>query len=191
MRDSPAVAGRLVWAGSLALVLALAGCGGGSGGGGGGSGGDHPLGTRVVVQTTNPGAKTKPTNLAITVKAVRKGAMKDLTSAGYTVDKDARDDTPYYVDVGYENTGKSPIKKQLDVSFEDGDGNLITSTVVFDFGSKPFAKCPRVFEGVLAPGKSYAACTLFLVKPGVTPKRVSFLPSVPGKATDFVYWKAA
>jgi len=184
------VPGRLLAAGSLALALVVAGCGGGSKSGGG-SGGDHPLGTRVVMQTTNPGATTPPTTLAMTVKAVRKGAMKDLTAAGYTVDKDARDHTPYYVDVKYENTGTKPIKKQLDVGMEDGDGNLISSTVVFNFGNKVFAKCPRVFEGVLAPGKAYQACTLFLVAPDVTPKRVSFLPSLPGKATDFVYWKAA
>lgn len=184
------MARRLFAAGALALVLAVAGCGGGSKSGGG-SGGDHPLGTRVVMQTTNPGATTPPTTLAMTVKAVRKGAMKDLTAAGYTVDKDARDHIPYYVDVKYENTGTKPIKKQLDVGMEDGDGNLISSTVVFDFGNRPFAKCPRVFEGVLAPGNSYQACTLFLVAPDVTPKRVSFLPSIPGKATDFVYWKSA
>jgi hypothetical protein len=180
---------RHLAAAALALVLVLAGCGGG--GSGGGSGDEHPLGQKVVVKTTNPGATTAPTTLAITVKAVRKGTMQELTSAGYTVDEDARDNTPYYVDVSYRNQGQSPIKKQLDVGLEDGDGNLITSTVVFDFGGKPFAKCPRTFEGVLAPGKSYSACTLFLVPPDKTPKRVSFLPSIPGKATDFVYWKTA
>jgi hypothetical protein len=48
------VPGRLLATGSLALALVVAGCGGGSKSGGG-SGGDHPLGTRVVMQTTNPG----------------------------------------------------------------------------------------------------------------------------------------
>jgi hypothetical protein len=182
------VRGRHLVAGLVPLVLVLAACGGGGGGGGD----EHPLGTKVVVQHTIPGGKGPGTTLGVTVKAVRKGTQEELKAGGFTIDKEDQDKTPYYVDVGYANQGSNPIKRQMDVGLEDGDGNLITSTVIFDFGGgKPFAKCPAVKGGVLAPGQTYATCTLFLVPPGTEPKRVSFLPNVPGKATDFVYWKAA
>ena len=180
--------GRHLVAALFPLALALAACGGG----GAGSGDEHPLGTKVVMQHTIPGGKSPGTTLGVTVKAVRQGTQQELKAGGFTVDKEDQDKTPYYVDVSYANQGSNPIERQMDVGLEDGDGNLITSTVIFDFGGgKPFAKCPAVKGGVLAPERSYATCTLFLVPRGTTPKRVSFLPNVPGKAADFVYWKAA
>jgi hypothetical protein len=178
----------VVWFACLALSLGLAACGGGGGGGSA-----HPLGEQVVVQHTQlVGTAAGPsTTLGITVLKVRKGTQAELKAGGYKVDPKNQDDTPYYVDVRYANKGSEAIKRDLGVSLEDQDGNLISSTLIFDFGGKPFAKCPRVTEGKLAPGQSYESCTLFLVPPDRDPKKVSFLPHTPGKDTDFVYWDVA
>ena len=183
------MASRFVLAG---LVLAIAGCGGGGGSGGGKSSSELPLGTKAVVTHTEiaSGAqKAATTTLGITVLKVRKGTMQELRQGGFTVDAKNKSDTPYYVDVRYENTGSAAIKRSLDVALEDQDGNLITSVVIFNYGGKPFAKCPTINEGELAPGASYESCTLFFVPKGKQPSRVSFLPYNPKKETQFVYWK--
>jgi hypothetical protein len=170
---------------SAAVSLGLAACGGGGGGGSA-----HPLGEQVVVQHTQlVGTSAGPsTTLGVTVLKVRKGTQAELRTGGFRVDPKNRDDKPYYVDVRYTNKGAQAIKRDLGVSLEDQDGNLISSTLIFDYGGRPFEKCPRVTEGKLAPGQSYESCTLFLVPKDRKPKKVSFLPNTPGKATDFVYW---
>jgi len=183
------MASRFVLAG---LVLAIAGCGGGGGSGGGKSSSELPLGTKAVVthtQIASGAQKAATSTLAITVLKVRKGTQQELTQGGFTVDAKNKSDTPYYVDVRYENTGSAAIKRSLDVALEDQDGNLITSVVIFNYGGKPFAKCPTINEGELAPGSSYESCTLFFVPQGKQPSRVSFLPYNPKKETQFVYWK--
>jgi hypothetical protein len=124
------------------------------------------------------------------VLAVRKGTQDELKAAGYTVDKDSRDTTPYYVDARYANKGSRPLKRDIDVGLEDEDGNLIGSTLIFNYGNKPYAKCTKVNEGRVAPGQSFESCTLFLVPNDKAPGKVSFLPNQPGTATDFVYWSA-
>jgi hypothetical protein len=169
------------------LPLGLAACGGGGGGGGASQ---HALGEEVVVQHTqiSGGADAPRTTLGITVLAVRKGTQAELRQGGLRVDPKNRDDTPYYVDARYANKGAQAIERNLDVSLEDQDGNLLSRTLIFDFGGTPFRKCGNVSEGKVSPGTSYESCTLFLVSPDREPKKVSFLPNTPGKETDFVYW---
>jgi len=174
------------------FVLALAACGGG--GGGGKSSSDLALGTKTVVthtQIASGNQKAATTTLGITVLKVRKGTQHELTQGGLTVDAKNKSDTPYYTDVRYENTGSAAIKRSLDVGLEDQDGNLITAVTIFNFGGKPFAKCPAINDGEVVPGSNYESCTLFLVPKGKEPGKVSFLPYSPAKETQFVYWKAA
>lgn len=180
--------------GVVLLALAVAGCGGGGSKSGGSSSSEHPLGAQVVVQHTEIGAtgsNAPHTTLGIAVLAVRKGTQQELKAGGYQIDAKDQSKTPYYVDVRYANKGASAIKRNLGVGLEDEDGNLISEVTIFDFGGKPFAKCPHVAEGELKPGESYKACSLFLVPPGKKPSRVSFLPYDPKQATDFVYWKVS
>lgn len=175
----------------LVLLLALAACGGG---GGGKSSSELPLGTQTVVsysQIASGTRKAATTTLAITVLRVRKGTQQELTEGGLTVDAKNKSDTPYYVDVRYANQGHAAIERSLDVGLEDQDGNLITAVVIFNYGGKPFRKCPAIKGGEVAPSSSYDSCSLFLVPEGTKPSRVSFLPYVPGKETEFVCWKAA
>lgn len=173
------------------FVVALAACGGG---GGGKSSSELALGTKAVVthsQIASGDQKAATTTLGITVLKVRKGTQQELTQGGLTVDAKNKSDTPYYVDVRYENQGSAAIKRSLDVALEDQDGNLITAVTIFNFGGKPFGPCPAIKDGEVAPGSSYESCTLFLVPKGKDPSRVSFLPYTPGMETEFVYWKAA
>jgi hypothetical protein len=172
---------------ALALaVLALAGCGGGGGAA------TLPLGKEAVVGYTQPGTGGPHTTLAVTVLRVRQGTQEELKQGGLQVDPKDRSTTPYYVDVRYGNRGQAAVKRGLPISLEDSKGNLISSTLIFDFGGRPFEPCKKVDEGKLAPGQSYESCTLFLVPEGVHVGKVSFLSDEgPGVEPKFVYWDAA
>jgi hypothetical protein len=169
------------------LVLGLAGCGGGGGGS------THALGSEAVVEHSEvgSGASAPKTTLGITVLRVRKGTQQELKDAGFSLDPDEQSATPYYVDTRFANKGANPIKRDLGVSLEDQDGNLISSTVIIDLGGEPFEKCRKNTEGELAPGESFETCMLFLVPQGREPSKVSFLPYLYGEDTDFVYWDVA
>ncbi len=183
------VAARTRSLSAVGLVLVLAGCGGGSGGGE-----VHALGDPVEVgynDATDTGGRGADTTLEITVLAVRKGSQEDLTDAGFEVDAEDRSAVPYYVDARYENTGDATVERNIDVSLEDSDGNLIGSTLVFDYGEKGFPPCESVDEGKFAPGDSDESCTLFLVPEGIEVGRVSFLSDSGADAEpEFVYWEA-
>ncbi len=170
----------------IAFVVLLAGCGG--------DGGEvHALGETVTVgynERTDAGARGTDTKLEITVLAVEEGSQSDLTDAGFEVDAEDRNATPYYVDVRYENTGDGTVERNIDVSLEDSDGNLIGSTLVFDYGEQGFPPCESVDEGGFAPGDSYESCTLVLVPEDVEVSRVSFLGDEgPDAEPEFVYWE--
>jgi hypothetical protein len=176
---------------AIALVAAslMTSCGGGSGGGGSA----HPLGEEVPVgynEATDTGERGPNTTIGLTVLAVRQGTQQELTDGGFEVDPEDQNKTPYYIDARYENQGEETVTRNLGVSLEDSDGNLIGSTLIFDFGDKGFEPCQRVSEGELAPGDSYESCTLFLVPEGVELGQVSFLSdNGPGNEPEFVYWK--
>ncbi len=175
---------RFIPLGSAVFVVALTACGGGGGGGGA----NHPLGAEAVVEHTELSGGNAKTTLGITVLRVRKGTQKELKDAGFTLDPDEQSATPYYVDARFTNKGSNAIKRDLSLSLEDQDGNLISSTVIIELGGTPFQKCRKNTEGELAPGESFETCTLFLVPKGREPSKVSFLPNDPGAETDFVYW---
>jgi len=177
---------RFVRLASAAFVLVLAACGGGGGGGA-----TQPLGSEAVVEHTEPSGGKAKTTLGITVLRVRKGTQQELKDAGFSLDPDEQSATPYYVDARYTNKGSNAIERNLNVSLEDQDGNLISPTVIIDLGGEPFEKCPKNTDGEVAPGESFESCTLFLVPAGREPSKVSFLPHDPGEETDFVYWDVA
>lgn len=171
---------------TLAVFILLAGCGG--------DGGEvHALGETVTVgynQRTDTGARGVDTSLEITVTSVEEGSHDDLTDAGFEVDAEDRDTTPYYVTARYENVGDGTVERNIGVSLEDSDGNLIGSTLVFDYGDTGFPPCESVDEGEFAPGDSYESCTLVLVPDGVEVSKVSFLSDEGEDAEpEFVYWE--
>jgi hypothetical protein len=171
------------------VILLLAGCGGDDSGGGGG-GDAHALNETVVVQHADLNTPGNPkTSLAITPTAVRKGTQAELEDAGFSLDPEEKNTTPYYVDVKFENKGPQTITNSLFVSLEDDQGGSISSTTIIDLGGKPFEQCPQTKPGgKLEDGDTVESCRLFLVPNGRTPEQVSFLPNNPEKETDFVYW---
>jgi hypothetical protein len=177
------------------LVLALAACGGGGGGDGGeGGGSGRALGTEAVVthtQIASGDQKEATTTLGITALRIRKGTPQELEQAGFELEDDQKDMTPYYVDMRYANKGSAAINRSIRPGLEDKDGNLVSAVTIFNFGGKPFAKCPANTDGEVAPGSTYESCTLFLFPQGKEPGRVSFLPYSPGKETEFIYWDAS
>jgi hypothetical protein len=112
-----------------------------------------------------------------------------MEEAGFELEADDQSKTPWYVDVHYANKGAATVDRNLDVTLHDQRDNLITNVVVLDvFGSGEFAACPDHTDGDFAPGDTFDSCSLFLLPAGSTPSRISFLPHLEGKATDFVYW---
>jgi len=149
------------------------------------------LWARRLLSVTVSGTTKVRTTIGLTVLAVRKGTHEELAEHGFEVDAESRDTTPYYVDARFENQGDQTIKRNLDVSLEDSDGNLIGRTLVFNYGNKPYKPCMEVTEGRLKPGESYESCTLFLVKEGVEVGKVSYLSdNGPDKEPEFVYWES-
>jgi hypothetical protein len=177
--------------GALACLLLLSACGGDDGGGGGDV---HALGDPAVVgfnQSDDSGGRGVSTQLEITVLDVRQGTQDELADGGFEIDEEDQDTTPYYVDARYENVGDGTVTRNIDVSLEDSDGNLIGSTLIFDYGNKGFPPCEDVTEGKLAPGDSYESCTLFLVPEGTDVGKVSFLSDKgPDTEPEFVYWES-
>jgi hypothetical protein len=182
---------------ALACLLLLSACGGDNGGGGGDAGGGdagevHALGDSVVVgynERDATGGRGVSTEIEITVLDVSPGTHDELTDAGFEVDEKDRDTTPYYVDARYENVGDGTVTRNLDVSLEDTDGNLIGSTLIFDYGNQGFPPCENVTDGKLGPGDSYESCTLFLVPEGIEVGQVSFLSDMGADTPpEFVYW---
>lgn len=180
---------------ALSCLLALSACGGDDGGGGAGGGGEgevHALGESVVVgwnERDDLGERGVSTEVEVTVLEVRQGTHEELTDAGFEVDEEDRDTTPYYVDARFENVGDGTVTRNLDVSLEDNDGNLIGSTIIFDYGDVGFPPCENVSEGKFKPGDSYESCTLFLVPEGVEVGQVSFLSDEGADVPpEFVYW---
>src|SRR5688572_24399583 len=171
---------------SLAVACAAAGCGGG------GDSADLALGEQASVQHAKAGSPegTPTTTLGVTVLAVRAGTQAELEDGGFSLDPDEKELKPYYVDVRYENQGDNTIERQMSVSLRDEDDNLINPTAIISLGGPQFENCPTNRGGELEPGDSYESCSLFLVDPDSEPRRVTFLPSVPGVETDWVYWDA-
>jgi hypothetical protein len=181
---------------AVVLLVLFVACGGDDGGGSGAGGAPedevHALGEGVAVgwnERDAVGARGVDTTLEVTVLDVREGTHDELTDAGFEVDEEDRDTTPYYVDARYENTGDGTITRNLDVSLEDSDGNLIGSTLIFDYGNKGFPPCENVTDGKLKPGQTYESCTLFLVPEGIELGQVSFLSDEGADVPpEFVYW---
>ena len=170
----------------VVLLAVLTACGGG----GSSDGGDAlPLGTESVVDWQDPSTGGKRTKLGITVTAVRKGSQEELKRAGFEVDEDGRDASVYYVDARYTNKGQETVTKTAKVGLEDSDGNLIGSTLVFNYGDVAFPPCTDATRGELAPGESFEDCTLFLVPKGTEVGKVEFLDDKGGQVEgEFVYW---
>ncbi len=152
-----------------------------------------PLGTEAVVRQGNSaGDGNNPvTDLAVTALAVRPGTIAELEAGGFSLDEDEKSLVPMYVDARFENKGSETISRQQRVGMENQDGDLINAVAIIDLGGEPYEPCAdNRSDEDLAPGDSFESCTLFLLDPGESAARVSFLPFAPGVESDWVYWNA-
>ena len=166
----------------LTIVGLISGCGGGPPG--------VPLGETIAVGYTDTGADVH-TSLDVTVTAVRTGTVEELEAAGLSFDEEERSLVPHYVDATYANTGEGTVERTMRPALEDGDGNLLSATVIFDFSGgegDQGGPCVGVDDGPLAPGESFSDCTLFLVPADITPAVASFLSQPAEGEPEFVYW---
>lgn len=173
------------------LAPLLAGCGGDDGTDGSGGDGGIPdieaaaLGTPVDIEFRSPSATdTVQGTGTVTVTAVRQGAIKDLTAAGYELDPDEAATTPFYVDIAFKNNAEAEVDIQ-GTSGRDQNDTLILPLILLDLGGGPgFAPCPKVPDKVAA-GQSAAGCAIILVPEGSTLERVSY--NVGGDE-GFLHW---
>lgn len=186
---------RVALAALALLAPVLVGCGGddgtdGSGGGGGGGGGvpevkTAALGTPVDIEFRASGADTVQGTGTVTVTAVREGAIKDLTDAGFELDPEEAATTPFYVDVAFQNNADVEVDIQ-GMSGRDQDNTLILPLILLDLSGEGFAPCPKVPRKVAA-GQSATGCSIILVPEGSTLEKVSYNA---GGAAGFLYWES-
>ena len=169
---------KAIIGGLVVLALIMVGVAQLTGGDDGGDGDSLALGETAVVEYTQSDDAGKPgpaTDLAVTVNDVRAGTRDELTKAGFEIDDEGKNSSPYYIDARYENRGQAPVKKSISVDLEDSDGQSLPSTLVFDFGDRGFKPCQSVTEGQLKPGDSYESCTLVLVPEDSEADKVLFV----------------
>ena len=184
---------KAIIGGLVVLALIMVGIAQLTGGDDGGDGDSLALGETAVVEYTQSDDAGKPgpaTMLAVTVNEVRAGTRDELTKAGFEIDDEGENSTPYYIDARYENRGQEPVKKGIDVSLEDSDGESLPSTLIFDFGDRGFKPCQSVTDGRLAPGKSYESCTLVLVPEDSDVDKVLFVSQKANSEIVFTRWDA-
>lgn len=167
----------------LALAIpALTACGGGTPA--------MPLGEAVELEHADS-VSGAVTTLSLSVTAVREGTIEELEASGLTFDTDERSLVPRYVDTTVTNTGDTATPAP-GVSMEDGDGNLLSSTLVLDFsggeggGGGP---CPEAGSDPLEPGATVEDCTLFLVPEGTDLGVAQFLVAPAEAEPEFVRWQ--
>jgi hypothetical protein len=172
---------------SMVVVLCVAACNGGSGGSK-----KLALGTEAVVAYTTTASGSTPaanTTLGVTVLKVRSGTQEELTSAGFKVEDQDKDATPYYVDVRYANKGSGAVPRELSVGLEDKNDNSVPTLLVTSLTSEPFDLCKDASStSPLNPGESYESCTLFLVPKGMTLDRARFVSQSADATITFTDW---
>lgn len=168
---------------AFVLAVLVAGCGGGPE--------EAALGTVIEVGYQDASDGQTFTTLDVAVLGVRQGTVEELEDAGLEFDEEERGLTPWYVDARYANTGENAVERSMRITLEDGPGNLLSPTIIFDFSGgeeAPSGPCPAINDGELAPGEEFEDCTLFLVPPDIEPARVTFLSQPEGVEPEFVYW---
>ncbi len=176
---------RLAIATSILIAMSLGACSSSSDGGK-----KLPLGTEAVVPYTVPASGTVAavdTTIGVTVLAVRPGTQAELTAGGIQVDDNAKDATPYYVDVKYADKGTGSLKRNLSVSMEDTKGDSVPTTLIVSLGGT-FTLCADGDSSDFKPGESYEGCTLFLVPKGRKIARVRFVSQAPDAKITFTDW---
>jgi hypothetical protein len=150
------------------------------------------LGASATVQDVSPASGTTPavdTSFTVTVLAVRKGAVSDLTSAGYSIDADQMKDTPYYVDVRWTNAGTGEATRNQVISVEDPKLGGLTSLTLVSLDGSSFDTCKPGDGSAFHPGDTYESCAIFFLPAGRAPTTVRFVSQAKNGTITFTDWK--
>ena len=158
------------------LCSALLACGGPEG---------ERLGTEVSTEFVDQVTGDQQGSGSVTVTAVRRGSVDDLSTA-FDLDDDQLGMSAYYVDVEFTNDSGAAVDLHAP-SGVDADGDLWSPLVVVSIGTAPpYDACPAL-PGTLAGGSDVTGCAIVLVPEGAELERVSYLP---GAGAEPVYWLA-
>jgi hypothetical protein len=152
------------------------------------------LGASATVQVVSAASGTTPavdTSYTVTVLAVRKGAVSDLTSAGYTIDADQVTDTPYYVDVRWTNAGTGDATRNQVISVEDAKLGGLTSLTLVSLDGSSFDTCKPGDDSAFHPGDTYESCAIFFLPAGRAPTTIRFVSQAKNGTITFTDWKAS
>ncbi len=134
------------------------------------------LGTSLVLGETatvawEPAKKTVGV-IAVTVTRLRKGTLADF--AGFTLDEQTKQSTPYYVDATVQNLGKSDLSGvPTPLYLVDGENVLVqASTFQSTFAPCAAKPLPEKFK----PGKEAKVCLVYIAKDRGTLAAISFRP---------------
>ena len=132
-------------------------------------------------------SRTEPVGAgSVTVTAVRRGAINDLSQAGYTLDADQESSTPYYIDVRFENTSSVQVEPRSPGGIDE-NGDSILALTLLDFGGPGFEPCAGVPHTV-RPAATAEGCVVVLVPSGHVLKRIYY---VAGATVPKLLWQAS
>jgi hypothetical protein len=131
--------------------------------------------------------------LTATPLEVARGTAEDL--AAFELDPEARQATPYYVRMRYEDPERTARDIELaSTSFRltvaDAGGEPLQPLSVFaPTGTFPPCDTPSRMADEGQPGDPYETCEIFLAQAGADPSTVSFDPGTTGSA-PLITWVA-
>ncbi|NUU26071.1 MAG: hypothetical protein HOV68_31915 [Streptomycetaceae bacterium] len=125
-------------------------------------------------------------NLQVTVTAIEKGSIEDLTAAGIKIEDKDKTSTPYYVRADFKNVSAADLSNSnptVKFSALDAAGRDLGFTMLM--GS--FDKCDSPDTDEFTSGAQASGCELYLAPAGATVASVTF--DFADLSQDPVVWK--
>ncbi len=110
--------------------------------------------------------------LEMKVTSVQKGRITDF--AGYQLNPQTKQSTPYYVKVDVKNVGTGDLSHTGIPLYAVDTSNSLNQQTSFN---NTFSKCPsQPLPAGFTAGKSEATCLVFVLRPGQSLTKVSYRP---------------
>ncbi|WP_436772527.1 hypothetical protein [Yinghuangia sp. YIM S09857] len=122
----------------------------------------------------------------VTVTAIEKGAIEDLTSAGIDVKDEDRSATPYYVRATFKNVSAADLSHShptIPFTALDASDRNLGHTMIFG----KFDKCEAPDTDMFTNGAEATGCKVYLAPPGATVASVTY--DFVDLSADPVVWK--
>jgi len=110
--------------------------------------------------------------LEMKVKSVQKGLISDF--AGYQLNAQTKQSTPYYVNVDVKNVGTGDLSHTGIPLYAVDSSNSLNQQTSFN---NTFSKCPsQPLPAGFTAGKSESTCLVYVLRPGQSLTKVSYRP---------------